>query len=179
MVGLALVGDSKLVLLDEPTAGLDLQARRSMWEILAHFKQDRVMVLTTHYMDEADFLGDRIGVMSEGRLICSGSSLFLKNRFQVGSKLVVQQHGGSRSVLLQFMVDNAPDLSLIQESSNQRATQKRNDFSTEACMNKHEASEMAEFVFKCPDHFSSQYESFFPALDSNLKRLHIQSYSVT
>lgn len=49
------------------------------------------MILTTHYMDEADLLGDRIGIMSEGRLICCGSSLFLKNRFQVGTKLVVQQ----------------------------------------------------------------------------------------
>lgn len=90
-VGLALVGDSKLVLLDEPTAGLDIEARRKMWDLLARYKADRVMILTTHYMDEADLLGDRIGIMSEGRLICCGSSLFLKNRFQVGTKLIVQQ----------------------------------------------------------------------------------------
>jgi ATP-binding cassette subfamily A (ABC1) protein 3 len=80
-VGLALIGDSKLVLLDEPTAGLDIQARRQMWDLLDRYKEDRVIILTTHYMDEADLLGDRIGIMSEGRLICCGSSLFLKNRF--------------------------------------------------------------------------------------------------
>jgi ATP-binding cassette, subfamily A (ABC1), member 3 len=48
------------------------------------------MILTTHNMDEADLLGDRIGIMSEGRLICTGSSLFLKSRFQVGTKLIFQ-----------------------------------------------------------------------------------------
>ena len=80
-VGLALIGDSKLVLLDEPTAGLDIQARRQMWDLLDRYKEYRVIILTTHYMDEADLLGDRIGIMSEGRLICCGSSLFLKNRF--------------------------------------------------------------------------------------------------
>lgn len=80
-VGLAMIGDSKLVLLDEPTAGLDIQARRQMWDLLDRYKEDRVIILTTHYMDEADLLGDRIGIMSEGRLICCGSSLFLKNRF--------------------------------------------------------------------------------------------------
>jgi ABC-type multidrug transport system ATPase subunit len=52
-----------------------------MWDLLDRYKEDRVIILTTHYMDEADLLGDRIGIMSEGRLICCGSSLFLKNRF--------------------------------------------------------------------------------------------------
>ena len=88
-VGLALVGDSKLVLLDEPTAGLDITARRKMWDLLVKYKENKVMILTTHYMDEADLLGDRIGIMSEGRLICLGSSLFLKSTFQVGTKLIV------------------------------------------------------------------------------------------
>ena len=65
-VGLALVGDSKLVLLDEPTAGLDITARRKMWDLLVKYKENKVMILTTHYMDEADVLGDRIGIMAHG-----------------------------------------------------------------------------------------------------------------
>mmetsp|Transcript_44285 Transcript_44285/g.32277 ORF Transcript_44285/g.32277 Transcript_44285/m.32277 type:complete len:231 (+) Transcript_44285:208-900(+) len=86
-VAIALVGGSKLVLLDEPTSGMDLSARRKLWNMLKNQKQDRIVILTTHYMDEADILGDRIGIMAEGGLICLGSSLFLKNRFGVGYNL--------------------------------------------------------------------------------------------
>ena len=73
-VGLAFVGKrSKLILLDEPTAGLDIAARRKMWDMLKIYKQNRVIILTTHYMDEAEVLGDRIGIMAEGKLVCLGS----------------------------------------------------------------------------------------------------------
>ena len=70
-----------LVLLDEPTAGLDLTARRKLWSVLSKHKQNRVIILTTHYMDEADELGDRIGIMAGGNMVCVGSSMFLKARF--------------------------------------------------------------------------------------------------
>lgn len=86
-VAIALCGGSKLVLLDEPTAGMDLQARRSLWNMLRNYRRDRIILLTTHYMDEADILGDRIGIMVAGQLKCLGSSLFLKNKFSAGYKL--------------------------------------------------------------------------------------------
>jgi len=86
-VAIALVGGSKFILLDEPTAGMDLTARRKLWDMLKKYKGNRIIVLTTHYMDEADILGDRIGIMSSGKLICLGRSLFLKNRFGVGYRL--------------------------------------------------------------------------------------------
>ena len=66
---------------------MDTSARRHIWEMLKKYKNDRVVVLTTHFMDEADFLGDRIGIMGEGRLICCGSSVFLKNKYGVGYNL--------------------------------------------------------------------------------------------
>ncbi|CAM6059930.1 unnamed protein product [Sphagnum tenellum] len=69
-VGLAMIGGSRVVFLDEPTSGLDPQSRRSIWELLHSFKSRRAIVLTTHYMDEADLLCDRIAIMSEGRLQC-------------------------------------------------------------------------------------------------------------
>jgi len=86
-VSIALCGGSKLVLLDEPTSGLDLCARRNLWDMLKSYKKDKIIILTTHYMDEADVLGDRIGIMCKGKLQCIGSPLFLKNRFGVGYKL--------------------------------------------------------------------------------------------
>lgn len=86
-MAIAFIGNSKLIYLDEPTSGMDTSARRHIWEMLKKYKNDRVVVLTTHFMDEADFLGDRIGIMGEGRLICCGSSVFLKNKYGVGYNL--------------------------------------------------------------------------------------------
>ncbi len=65
-VGIALIGNSKLILLDEPTSGMDTSARRFVWEMLKNYKNGRILILTTHFMNEADFLGDRIGIMGEG-----------------------------------------------------------------------------------------------------------------
>ena len=62
--GMAFIGNSKFIVLDEPTSGLDTSARRHIWEILKNFKNDRIILLTTHFMDEADYLGDRIGIIS-------------------------------------------------------------------------------------------------------------------
>ena len=69
-LGIALVGGSKIVFLDEPSSGMDVTARREMWDMLKKYKQDRIIILTTHYMEEADNLGDRIGIMSHGQMLC-------------------------------------------------------------------------------------------------------------
>lgn len=65
---IAFIGNSKFIILDEPTSGMDPYARRQVWEMLKNYKQDRVILLTTHFMDEADYLGDRIGILNEGAL---------------------------------------------------------------------------------------------------------------
>jgi len=67
-VGIALIGNSKIVLLDEPSSGMDTADRRRLWEMLKTQKNDRIIILTTHYMDEADILGDRIAIMAEGKV---------------------------------------------------------------------------------------------------------------
>jgi len=69
-VALALVGDPAVVFLDEPTTGLDPQARRSLWEVVEDMKKDgKTVVLTTHYMEEAERLCDRIAIMDHGRIL--------------------------------------------------------------------------------------------------------------
>jgi len=58
-----------------------------MWDLIKEIKKDKIIILTTHYMDEAEYLGDRIAIMAEGSIVCCGSSSFLKNNFGGGHKL--------------------------------------------------------------------------------------------
>lgn len=88
-IAIALIGGSKLVILDEPTAGIDAHARRSIWSLLIKHKEGRTIILSTHHMDEADILSDRIAIISEGQLKTAGSSMFLKKKFGVGYKLTI------------------------------------------------------------------------------------------
>ncbi|KAF6732548.1 ATP-binding cassette sub-family A member 3 [Oryzias melastigma] len=88
-IGIALIGDSKVVMLDEPTSGMDPSARRATWDLLQGEKRGRTILLTTHFMDEADLLGDRIAIMAGGELQCCGSPLFLKNKYGAGYHMVI------------------------------------------------------------------------------------------
>ena len=86
-LAIALLGDSKIVFVDEPTSGVDPWSRRNMWDIIQNHREGRVIILTTHFMDEADLLGDRIAIMAEGKLKCCGSSLYLKHLYGAGYRL--------------------------------------------------------------------------------------------
>uniref|UniRef100_A0A673IB07 ATP-binding cassette sub-family A member 5-like n=1 Tax=Sinocyclocheilus rhinocerous TaxID=307959 RepID=A0A673IB07_9TELE len=86
-VGIAILGDPKILLLDEPTAGMDPVSRHQVWSLLQSRRAGRVTVLSTHYMDEADILADRKAVISQGQLKCVGSSLYLKTKCGVGYHL--------------------------------------------------------------------------------------------
>jgi len=88
-VAVALLGDPKIVYLDEPTTGMDPISRRYVWDIIQEAKRGRAIVLTTHSMEEADVLGDRIGIMARGRLRALGTPLRLKQRFGTGYRLSV------------------------------------------------------------------------------------------
>lgn len=71
----------QVIVLDEPTSGMDPSARRETWEIIQKYREGRTILLTTHFMDEADLLGDRIAIMSDGVIRCCGTSLFLKKAY--------------------------------------------------------------------------------------------------
>jgi ATP-binding cassette subfamily A (ABC1) protein 3 len=86
-----MIGNSKIVMLDEPSSGMDTTSRRKLWDMLKKNKNGKIIILTTHYMDEADILGDRIGIMADGVVQCTGSSLFLKNRYGVGYYLIISK----------------------------------------------------------------------------------------
>lgn len=94
-VAIALIGEPKLVILDEPTTGMDPITRRHVWDIIEDAKKGRAIILTTHSMEEADILSDRIGIMAKGRLRCIGTSIRLKSRFGTGFIANVSFSGGT------------------------------------------------------------------------------------
>lgn len=79
-IAMALISEPKILFLDEPTLGLDVLARRELWETIRALKGRATIILTTHYMEEARELSDRIGIMKEGRLLAVGTAEELKNR---------------------------------------------------------------------------------------------------
>eukprot|EP00833_Pecoramyces_ruminatium_P006597 jgi/Orpsp1_1/1180629/evm.model.c7180000074154.1 len=89
-IGLALIGNPKYVFLDEPTTGLDPLSRRKIWSLLLKKKKDRVIFITTHYMDEADIIADRKLILNKGSIRCLGSSVYLKSHFQMKYNLEVE-----------------------------------------------------------------------------------------
>ena len=79
-IAMALIGEPELLFLDEPTLGLDVIARHELWEVIRSLKGKATIILTTHYMEEAEALSDRIGVMKSGRLLAVGTAEELKQK---------------------------------------------------------------------------------------------------
>src|SRR5690606_1345409 len=99
-IALALVNDPQVVFLDEPTTGLDPQARRNLWDVIRSIRDDgRTIVLTTHYMDEAEVLCDRVAIVDQGRLIALDSPAQLIRQYAPGVKIHVTPASGDASVL--------------------------------------------------------------------------------
>lgn len=158
-LALALIGDSKIVMLDEPTSGMDLTARRQMWDMLKNNKNNRIIILTTHYMEEADILADRIAIMSQGKLECLGSSLFLKKKYGVGYYLTIVKEQGV---------------------SSPSHTKRINEFISNYIKDANLMSDVhAEISFQLPMSSTSKFTEFFTDLDKSLTKLELRSYGVS
>ena len=97
-IAMALIGEPAVVFLDEPTLGLDVIARRELWDVIADLKGKVTIILTTHYMQEAEALSDRIGIMKSGRLLVTGKAKELveqaaADRFEDAFISIVQEAG--------------------------------------------------------------------------------------
>ena len=86
-IAMALMSDPEILFLDEPTLGLDPHARKSVWNYIERLKKEKTILLTTHYLEEADSLADHIAIMNEGKIIESGTSFELKQRYSGGQIL--------------------------------------------------------------------------------------------
>jgi lipooligosaccharide transport system ATP-binding protein len=122
----ALISEPDLLILDEPTTGLDPQARHLLWDRLYRLKRQGVtLVITTHYMDEAEQLCDRLVVMDKGRIAASGSPAELIEQYSTREVLELRFHGGEAPVeRLEGIADRAevlPDRVLLYSSDGDRA----------------------------------------------------------
>ncbi|XP_061181930.1 phospholipid-transporting ATPase ABCA3-like isoform X1 [Saccostrea echinata] len=154
-VGIALIAGSKIVILDEPSSGLDPDARRQIWTVLQKNRAGRTMLLTTHFMDEADLLGDRIAIMADGILKCCGSSLFLKNKYGAGYHMIIvkEPHCNVEQVssVVKKYVHNAEQTSNIG----------------------------AELSFRLPHESTGNFQALFDDLETNKQEFGISSYGAS
>ncbi|CAA6654054.1 unnamed protein product [Spirodela intermedia] len=114
-LGIALIGDSKVIILDEPTSGMDPYSMRSTWQLIKRIRKGRIVLLTTHSMDEADVLGDRIAIMANGSLKCCGSSLYLKHQYGVGYTLTVVKASPASSVAADIVYRHVPSATCLSD----------------------------------------------------------------
>jgi len=98
-IAMALVSDPQVLFLDEPTLGLDPQSRRSIWEHIAALKGKKTIVLTTHYLEEADSLADRIAIIDEGKIVALGTPRELKDGISDMQVMVVRAKNLTSDIL--------------------------------------------------------------------------------
>lgn len=113
-IAMALMSDPQILFLDEPTLGLDPHARRSVWNYIEKLKGEKTILLTTHYLDEADSLADHIAIMENSRIIETGTSQELKKRYQ-SSQIMHIRFDGSKDLV----IDDLLQLNLEVEKNTQ------------------------------------------------------------
>jgi ABC-type multidrug transport system ATPase subunit len=96
--------------LDEPTTGLDVAGQHRIWSLIKRLKQGKIVLLTTHSMEEAEVLGDRISIMQKGVLKTSGTTMFLKNRYGAGYRLFIEKKRVNESEIIQLVQKYFPGM---------------------------------------------------------------------
>ena len=159
-IAISVIGGSEVIFLDEPSSGMDITSRRNLWEILKKIIEKRIIILTTHYMEEASVLGNRIGIMAEGVLKCIGTPLFL-----------IEKYGKFLSVNI-YKEKNAKNEEII-DYFKSKAEGIESEVLTQ------------EILIRIPknkpesDEKNIDIQSFFSDLDNNVKKLKIKHYSAS
>ncbi|ETE57846.1 ATP-binding cassette sub-family A member 12, partial [Ophiophagus hannah] len=114
-ISIALLGGSKVVILDEPTTGVDPCSRRGIWEIISKNRKGRTIILSTHHLDEAEVLSDRIAFLEHGGLKCCGSPFYLKETYGSGYHLTLTKEKVFLNLTKDVAKDEQTDAELSQE----------------------------------------------------------------
>ncbi|CAG9810454.1 unnamed protein product [Chironomus riparius] len=163
-IAIAFCGDSKFVILDEPTSGMDQSSRQQLRDLLNAEKQCRTILITTNFMDEADVFGDRIAVISEGQLLADESIRNFKKKFGIGYKLIcVKQDGFDAQAVLDEIkkVEGSKDIAAY-DADMATATDKQSESNTEA-------------VFTISEANLPIFDKIFESLENKLKKFKILS----
>lgn len=178
-VALAFVGGSKTIVLDEPTSGVDPHARKNIWNLITRNRPGRTILLSTHHLDEADFLSDRIAVMHQGKLLCCGSPSFLKWSFGGGFNLTVVKKD-------HLSMDEQSEQAERQEVADLRSKSVNNailafiqSFCPDAKLVEQVGSDLTFNMPKDPEKMTVPFYQFFNQLDLHQEQLNISSYGLS
>ncbi|XP_030646875.1 ATP-binding cassette sub-family A member 2 [Chanos chanos] len=177
-VAIAFVGGSRAVILDEPTAGVDPYARRAIWDLILKYKQGRTILLSTHHMDEADLLGDRIAIISHGKLKCCGSPLFLKSTYGDGYKLTLVK---KQSDLHSTDPSSQPPSSAVPSSLSPCSESRVTEFIRQyvaSCMLVSDSNTELSYILPSEAVKKGCFERLFQALEQSVDRLGLTSFGM-
>jgi ATP-binding cassette subfamily A (ABC1) protein 3 len=157
---------------------MDPFSRRSTWNIIQRNKKGRVILLTTHFMDEADILGDRVAIMSRGKLQCCGSPLFLKNQYGVGYTLTIVKLPQVTTIAPASASNNHSN---VDDSSSWEITSQQITSLIQSMISDAELLNDvgAEQSFRIPFSASSQFVTLFQLIDEKKKDLGIAEYGIS
>ena len=158
-IALALIGKSSIIFLDEPTSGMDITTRRNLWDLLKRCLTGKIIILTTHFMEEASVLGNRIGILSGGKMQCIGSPLFLINKFTKNINLNITKNPEANDEdIINYINDN---ININNDNIEYEKFSK-------------------EILFKIKNITPEiNWSSFFTKMDSELVNLNIKNYSIS
>ena len=171
-IAIALIGGSKIIFLDEPSSGMDITSRRNLWDILKRQTEQKIIILTTHYMEEASVLGKRIGIINAGKMKCIGTPLFLIERFGKFMNLnITKEEGADNDKIIDYITSQADNVEhdILSEEILFRIPK------TKEKSNEENALSLSENSVEN----SIDITKFFDDLDKNLNNLGIRSYSVS
>ena len=185
-IAISLIGGSKVIFLDEPSSGMDITSRRNLWDILKRQSEQKIIILTTHYMEEASVLGKRIGIINAGKMKCIGTPLFLIERFGKYLSLnITKEEDADNGKIINFVEKRANniDYEILSEEilfripkSNYINSMNKDDNIENILVSDDENNLINK---KEEGNNKLSLSKFFEELDSNLQALKIKSYSAS
>ncbi|XP_074218808.1 ATP-binding cassette sub-family A member 2 isoform X3 [Camelus bactrianus] len=177
-VAIAFVGGSRAIILDEPTAGVDPYARRAIWDLILKYKPGRTILLSTHHMDEADLLGDRIAIISHGKLKCCGSPLFLKGAYGDGYRLtLVKQPAEPGDPQEPGLTASPPGRAQLSSCSEPQVSQFIRKH-VASCLLVSDTSTELSYILPSEAAKKGAFERLFQHLERSLDELHLSSFGL-